>query len=465
MQPSTTSATSHSATRIVAAVAPPSNAAPRAGGRPAAPAASLRRTGDVATRALPGAKSGIGAPGAVSNANSSKKSSSPLSFSPPPPNPTFASLSSHARSSSVSANVFDGLGKLFGGADASQRTRAKYQPMVDAVNALEPSISSLSDEALKAKTQELRERALAGTSLDDLLPEAFAVVREASNRVLGLRPFDVQLIGGNVLHDGQVAEMRTGEGKTLVAVLPACLNALTGKGVHVVTVNDYLARRDSEWVGQVHKFLGLTVGLVQSGLDEKERKEAYNCDVTYVTNSELGFDYLRDNLASAANDLVLRKSGFNFCVIDEVDSILIDEARTPLIISGPAEKSSEKYVRASKLAAAMAREVHYTVDEKQRSVLLTEGEMRGEVWGEGEGEKREKEEESSIGGARASEKKTPKLKKKKLTSSFPLPFSLSLFTPTPLHSTHPPHQTATRQQRTSWESPTSTTRESNGPLM
>ena len=171
-----------------------------------------------------------------------------------------------------------------------------------------------------------------------------------------------------------------------MAVLPAYLNALTGKGVHVVTVNDYLARRDSEWVGQVHKFLGLTVGLVQSGLDEKERKEAYSCDVTYVTNSELGFDYLRDNLASAADDLVLRKSGFNFCVIDEVDSILIDEARTPLIISGPAEKSSEKYVRASKLAGAMAREVHYTVDEKQRSVLLTEGAVGRSVGSGREGE-------------------------------------------------------------------------------
>ena len=205
---------------------------------------------------------------------------------------------------------------------------ARYQPMVDAVNALEALDRPPSRDAdLKAKTAELRERALAGASLDDLLPEAFAVVREASKRVLGLRPFDVQLIGGAVLHGGQVAEMRTGEGKTLVAVMPAYLNALTGRGVHVVTVNDYLARRDSEWVGQVHKFLGLSVGLVQSGLDERERKEAYNCDVTYVTNSELGFDYLRDNLASSADDLVLRVSGFNFCVIDEVDSILIDEAR------------------------------------------------------------------------------------------------------------------------------------------
>lgn len=378
MQPSPSASR---ATRVVAGAAsgatPNAPAAPRS--RPLRRSSASRHGGGdalpVATRALAGAKSCVGA----SNASNSGKKAA-LSFSPPPPTTstsTFSSSSSSrrpSRGSSVTANVFDGLGKLFGGADASQRTRKKYQPMVDAVNALEPSISSLTDNALAAKTEELRARALSGTSLDDLLPEAFAVVREASSRVLGLRPFDVQLIGGAVLHNGQVAEMRTGEGKTLVAVLPSYLNALTGKGVHVVTVNDYLARRDSEWVGQVHKFLGLTVGLVQSGLDEKERKEAYGADVTYVTNSELGFDYLRDNLASSASDLVLRKAGFNFCVIDEVDSILIDEARTPLIISGPAEKSSEKYVRASKLAGAMARELHYTIDEKQRSVLLTEGE-------------------------------------------------------------------------------------------
>ena len=382
MQPSSSTASaSRVATRVAAGLAP--NAAPRS--RPAA-ASSLRRCVDVgsgsgvAARARAGAKSVAGASNASSSSSSSKKS--PLSFSPPPTSSSSASSSSSSPSPSsaarrprVTAHVFGGLGKLFGGSDASERTRAKYQPMVDAVHALESSMAALSDADLRSKTDELRARAVSGNAeLDDLLPEAFAVVREASKRVLGLRPFDVQLIGGAVLHSGQVAEMRTGEGKTLVAVLPAYLNALTGKGVHVVTVNDYLARRDSEWVGQVHKFLGLTVGLVQAGLDEKERKEAYNCDITYVTNSELGFDYLRDNLASAADDLVLRKSGFNFCVIDEVDSILIDEARTPLIISGPAEKSSEKYVRASKLAGAMAREVHYTVDEKQRSVLLTEGE-------------------------------------------------------------------------------------------
>jgi len=196
------------------------------------------------------------------------------------------------------------------------------------------------------------------------------VVREAADRVLGLRPFDVQLIGGIILHEGQIAEMRTGEGKTLVAVLPAYLNALAGRGCHVVTVNDYLARRDCEWVGQVHRFLGLTVGLIQQGLTEAERRAAYACDVTYVTNSELGFDYLRDNLAVSSDELVLR--GFNFAIIDEVDSILIDEARTPLIISGPADKPSDRYVTAAKVADAFARDVQYKVDEKQRNVTLTE---------------------------------------------------------------------------------------------
>ena len=420
MQPSPSTSR---ATRVAAGNSASNAPAPRS--RSVA-APSLRRgngsgsdTRPVATGALAGAKSSSSIGRALkknaSSSNSSKKS--PLSFSPPP-TPTFSSSSSSSSSRSLVANVFGGLGKLFGAGDASERTRTKYQPMVDAVNALEPSMSALSDEGLKAKTQELRERALAGTSLDDLLPEAFAVVREASKRVLGLRPFDVQLIGGAVLHNGQVAEMRTGEGKTLVAVLPAYLNALTGRGVHVVTVNDYLARRDSEWVGQVHKFLGLSVGLVQSGLDEKERKEAYNCDVTYVTNSELGFDYLRDNLASAADDLVLRKAGFNFCVIDEVDSILIDEARTPLIISGPAEKSSEKYVRASKLANAMAREVHYTVDEKQRSVLLTEGELQLMRREKSEREKRREQQQQCASSKKWSKEKT------ELTT-----FSLSLSPP------------------------------------
>ncbi|GFH27523.1 seca_motor_dead domain-containing protein [Haematococcus lacustris] len=264
------------------------------------------------------------------------------------------------------------FGNLFKN-DPSAATRKKYQPRVDAINALEPTIQQLSDDQLRSKTVELRARAQAGESLDALLVEAFAVVREASKRVLGLRPFDVQNIGGMILHEGQIAEMRTGEGKTLVAVLPAFLNALSGKGVHVVTVNDYLARRDSEWVGQVHRFLGLKVGLIQSDMKPEERRLAYACDVTYVTNSELGFDYLRDNLAGSAAELVLRASSpFNYCVIDEVDSILIDEARTPLIISGPSDKPSDKYYKAAKIADALSRGVHYTVDEKQKSVLLTE---------------------------------------------------------------------------------------------
>ena len=257
--------------------------------------------------------------------------------------------------------------------DPGEKTRQKYQDRVDAINALEPQLVNLSDEELRGKTKEFQSRVKSGESLDNLLVETFAVVREASKRVLGLRPFDVQLIGGMILHEGQIAEMRTGEGKTLVATLPSYLNALSGKGVHVVTVNDYLARRDSEWVGQVHRFLGLEVGLVQQGLNEKQRKAAYASDITYVTNSELGFDYLRDNLAQDPDELVLRAgSGFNFCVIDEVDSILIDEARTPLIISGSAEKPSEKYVKADKIASVLVKDVHYTVDEKQRNILLTE---------------------------------------------------------------------------------------------
>ncbi|KAK9821732.1 hypothetical protein WJX81_008527 [Elliptochloris bilobata] len=273
------------------------------------------------------------------------------------------------RGAAVTSAVFGGLGKLFTN-DIAEKTRRQYQGRVDAINALEPEVKALSDEALRGRTADLQARYKRGETLDDLLVDAFATVREASRRVLGLRPFDVQLVGGMVLHDGKIAEMRTGEGKTLVAVLPAYLNALSGKGVHVVTVNDYLARRDSEWVGQVHRFLGLRVGLVQTALDEKERQAAYRADVTYVTNSEIGFDYLRDNLAQRAEELVLRD--FNFCVIDEVDSILVDEARTPLIISGNAERPSTRYYQAAQLAAALQKEFHYTVDEKQRSILLTD---------------------------------------------------------------------------------------------
>ena len=204
----------------------------------------------------------------------------------------------------------------------------------------------------KAKTDEETE-----DILDEILPEAFAVVREAGKRVLGMRHFDVQLLGGIILHKGQIAEMKTGEGKTLVATLPAYLNGLTGKGVHVVTVNDYLARRDAEWMGQIHRFLGLSVGLVQSGMSPEERKKNYACDVTYTTNSELGFDYLRDNMSTSMQEVVQRP--FNFCVIDEVDSILIDEARTPLIISGQVERPTEKYLQASEIAAQLIKDEDY----------------------------------------------------------------------------------------------------------
>ncbi|CAI0470095.1 unnamed protein product [Linum tenue] len=262
------------------------------------------------------------------------------------------------------------LGGIFKGTDTGESTRQQYASTVGLVNGLEARISSLSDSELRDRTSALQERARQGESLDSLLPEAFALVREASKRVLGLRPFDVQLIGGMVLHKGEIAEMKTGEGKTLVAILPAFLNALSGNGVHVVTVNDYLARRDCEWVGQVPRFLGLKVGLIQQNMTSEQRRENYLCDITYVTNSELGFDYLRDNLATSVEELVLRR--FNYCIIDEVDSILIDEARTPLIISGPAEKPSDRYYKAAKIATVFERDIHYTVDEKQKNVLLTE---------------------------------------------------------------------------------------------
>ncbi|XP_075099206.1 protein translocase subunit SECA1, chloroplastic [Nicotiana tabacum] len=278
--------------------------------------------------------------------------------------------SSRRRVTSPVASLGGLLGGIFKSSDSGESTRQMYAATVALINGMESQLSSLSDSQLREKTATLQERARCGDSLDSLLPEAFAVVREASKRVLGLRPFDVQLIGGMVLHKGEIAEMRTGEGKTLVAILPAYLNALTGKGVHAVTVNDYLARRDCEWVGQVPRFLGLKVGLIQQNMTSEQRRENYLCDITYVTNSELGFDYLRDNLATSVDELVMRN--FNYCVIDEVDSILIDEARTPLIISGPAEKPSDQYYKAAKVAAAFERDIHYTVDEKQKNVLLTE---------------------------------------------------------------------------------------------
>ncbi|MDJ0704831.1 MAG: preprotein translocase subunit SecA [Leptolyngbyaceae cyanobacterium MO_188.B28] len=254
--------------------------------------------------------------------------------------------------------------------DPNTRKLKKYQPEVVEVTLLEEEVQVLSDADLSAKTAEFRQRLEKDESLDDLLPEAFAVVREAGRRVLGMRHFDVQLIGGMVLHDGQIAEMKTGEGKTLVATLPTYLNALEGKGVHVVTVNDYLARRDAEWMGQIHRFLGLSVGLIQQGMSPAERKKNYACDITYGTNSEFGFDYLRDNMATSMADVVQRP--FNYCVIDEVDSILIDEARTPLIISGQVERQSEKYLQAADVARTLESEEHYEVDEKARNVLLTD---------------------------------------------------------------------------------------------
>ena len=257
--------------------------------------------------------------------------------------------------------------KLFGSSN-DRRIRA-YRPRVDAINALEKELEALSDEALRARTDEFKKQLAEGASLDDILEPAFATVREAGKRTLGQRHFDVQLIGGMVLHEGKIAEMKTGEGKTLVATAPVYLNALAGRGVHVVTVNDYLAKRDAEWMGQIYKFLGLTVGVIVHGLDDSERKSQYDCDVTYGTNNELGFDYLRDNMKYRLEDMVQR--GHVYAIVDEVDSILIDEARTPLIISGPLDDRSEFYNTIDAYIPALAKE-DYELDEKQRSVNLTE---------------------------------------------------------------------------------------------
>ena len=272
--------------------------------------------------------------------------------------------------------------KIFG--TRSQREIKKIQPIVDKILALEAEYTALSEEALKAKTQQFKDRYANGETLDDLLPEAFAAIREAAWRVLGMKPYPVQLIGGIILHQGRIAEMKTGEGKTLVAILPCYLNALTGLGVHVVTVNDYLAKRDSEWMGKVYRYMGLTVGLIIPGMDNAQRRESYAADITYCTNNELGFDYLRDNMALYQSELVQR--GHNFAIVDEVDSILIDEARTPLIISGKGEDSSKLYemadyfvstLRCQVFAKTEDKEVHddydcdYFVDEKSRTVSLT----------------------------------------------------------------------------------------------
>src|SRR3984957_11716756 len=260
--------------------------------------------------------------------------------------------------------------KFFG--SANDRRVKGYQPKVDAINALEPEVAALSDEALKARTAEFKKQLAAGKSLDDLLVPAFATVREAAKRTLGQRHFDVQLIGGMVLHEGRISEMKTGEGKTLVATLPVYLNALAQRGVHVVTVNDYLARRDAEWMGQIYKFLGLTVGVIVHGLDDPQRKAAYDCDVTYGTNNELGFDYLRDNMKYRLEDMVQR--GHIYAIVDEVDSILVDEARTPLIISGPLDDRSDFYNTIDAFIPQLDKS-DFEVDEKQRTVTLTEAGM------------------------------------------------------------------------------------------
>ena len=253
------------------------------------------------------------------------------------------------------------LDKLFG--SYSDRELKKINPIADAIEKLDAAYSKLSDAELRAKTDAFRQRLAGGETLDDILPEAFAAVREASWRVLGMKPFRVQLIGGIVLHQGRIAEMKTGEGKTLVAVLPAYLNALTGEGVHIVTVNDYLARRDSEWMGKVHRFMGLSVGLIVHGLTPEERRRAYACDITYGTNNEMGFDYLRDNMALYKESMVQR--GHAFAIVDEVDSILIDEARTPLIISGQGDESTDLYRQADDFVRRLKKQVYASVDEKE----------------------------------------------------------------------------------------------------
>jgi preprotein translocase subunit SecA len=261
------------------------------------------------------------------------------------------------------------LRKIFG--TQNERDLKRLQPLVAKINVLEPPLLQLNDEQLRAKTEEFKKRAAAGEELDSLLPETFALVREAARRTLNMRHFDVQLLGGMVLHQGKIAEMKTGEGKTLVATLPAYLNSLTGKGVHVVTVNDYLAKRDSEWMGKIYRFLGLSVGVIQHEMDDQQRQQAYACDVTYGTNNEFGFDYLRDNMKFDVRSLSQRE--FNYAIVDEVDSILIDEARTPLIISGPTEGSTSFFYRVNEFVIRIKRSKEYfDHDEKTKTVILTE---------------------------------------------------------------------------------------------
>lgn len=260
------------------------------------------------------------------------------------------------------------LTKVFG--SKNDRELKKLQPIIENINAFEPEIQALSDEQLKAQTVLFRQRLEKGESVDDILPEAFATVREASVRTLKMRHFDMQLVGGIVLHQGKIAEMKTGEGKTLAATLPAYLNALSGEGVHIITVNDYLARRDTEWMGSIYNFLGLSVGSILHGLDDEERKAAYGADITYGTNNEFGFDYLRDNMKFDLESVV--QGELNFAIVDEVDSILVDEARTPLIISGPAEKSTDLYYQVNGIIPRLVKDKDFTIDEKARAAVLTE---------------------------------------------------------------------------------------------
>ncbi|RZI78711.1 MAG: preprotein translocase subunit SecA, partial [Rubrivivax sp.] len=275
------------------------------------------------------------------------------------------------------------LTSIFG--SRNERLLKQYRRVVEKINALEPSLEPLTDEQLRAKTDEFRQRVSKGESLDDLLPEAFAVVREGSKRVFKMRHFDVQMLGGMALHNGKIAEMRTGEGKTLTATLPVYLNALTGKGVHLVTVNDYLARRDAEWMGKLYNFLGMSTGINLPQMSREEKQAAYNADITYGTNNEYGFDYLRDNMVYELQDRVQR--GLNYAIVDEVDSILIDEARTPLIISGQAEDHTALYVSINAVVPRLKRQIgeadprtgegviepgDFTADEKSRQVYLTE---------------------------------------------------------------------------------------------
>jgi len=264
--------------------------------------------------------------------------------------------------------MLDWTKKIFG--DPNEKELKRLQPTVDNINSHEPDISKLNDEELKNKTSEFRERLNKGETLEDILPEVFAVVREAAKRVTKMRPFDVQLIGGIVLHQGKIAEMATGEGKTLVATMPAYLNALSGRSVHIVTVNDYLAKRDRYWMGEIYEFLGLKVGLIQHDMAIDERKKAYEADITYGTNNEFGFDYLRDNMAVRLEDVV--QKGYHFAIVDEVDSILIDEARTPLIISGPTDESTKIYQQVNRIATRLQGEVDYKVYEKEKTITLTE---------------------------------------------------------------------------------------------